>query len=281
MSNDTGLMTQTQNTWCPGCGNFAILHAIKSVVEDLEKEGHSKENIVVVTGIGCHAKIADYLNLNSFYSLHGRTIPVATGIKMANPDLSVICFAGDGDLYAEGLDHLIHAAKRNIDITVICHNNRVYGLTTGQYTPTSPYGYRGRSTPDGLHEYPLNIIELLLGSGASFVSRAYTRRLPHLKRIFREAILHTGFSHVDVLQVCATFYNMAAWYDERVYESSESNAGMFEFACRASQQWNYNDDANIPLGIFYQVRKPTLPEKKQGVAPDRMELVRSLIESAI
>ncbi|HWQ62900.1 MAG TPA: thiamine pyrophosphate-dependent enzyme [Methanospirillum sp.] len=280
MTSDETLVTQAQNTWCPGCGNFAIQHAMKFVIQELEAEGMSRDQFVLVSGIGCHAKIADYFQLNSFYSLHGRTIPVATGIKMANPDLKVICFAGDGDLYAEGLDHLIHAAKRNMDITVICHNNRVYGLTTGQYTPTSPYGYKGKSTPQGLHEYPLNVIELLLGSGATFVSRAYSRHLPHLRRIFKEAIMHPGFAHVDVLQICASFFNMTTWYDERIYETSESNAGLFEFACRTAQQWNYNDDAKIPIGIFFQTKKPVLPEKKIKKEVDRSSLVKTILDRA-
>jgi len=281
MTSEDTWISSAQNTWCPGCGNFAIQHVIKTVVQELEQEGTPRENIVFVSGIGCHAKIVDYFRLNSFYSLHGRTIPVATGIKMANPDLKVICFAGDGDLYAEGLDHLIHAAKRNIDITVICHNNRVYGLTTGQYTPTSPHGYTGKSTPDGLKEYPLNVIELLIGAGATFVARAYTRRLPLLKRVLKEAILHQGFAHVDVLQICATFFNMTTWYDERVYETNESNAGIFDFACRTAQQWNYNDDAKIPLGIFFQIKKPFLPEKNESHASDRQAVIRALIERAI
>jgi 2-oxoglutarate ferredoxin oxidoreductase subunit beta len=134
------LITEALNTWCPGCGNFALQHTIKNLLSDREKEGKSLDDVVLVSGIGCHAKIADYLNINSFYSLHGRALPVATGIKLGNPALTVICCVGDGDAYAEGLDHLIFAAKRNIDITVIVHNNRVYGLTTGQYTPTSPLG---------------------------------------------------------------------------------------------------------------------------------------------
>ncbi|MDD1727954.1 MAG: thiamine pyrophosphate-dependent enzyme [Methanospirillum sp.] len=281
MTSDDALVTSAQNTWCPGCGNFAIQHAIKFVIQELETEGIPRDHMVLVSGIGCHAKIADYFQINSFYSLHGRTIPVATGIKMANPDLKVICFAGDGDLYAEGLDHLIHAAKRNIDITVICHNNRVYGLTTGQYTPTSPYGYRGKSTPAGLHEYPINIIELLLGAGATFVSRGYTRHLPHLKRIFKEAILHQGFAHVDVLQICATYFNLTTWYDERVYETNESNSTLFEFACRTANLWNYNDDSKIPIGIFFQTKKPSLPEKKIRKEVDRAHLIRTILERSI
>lgn len=280
MSHDEQLITSAQNTWCPGCGNFAIQHVVKAIIGELIEEGMAQERFVLVSGIGCHAKMADYLNINSFYSLHGRTIPVATGIKMANPDLRLICFAGDGDLYAEGLDHLIHAAKRNIDITVICHNNRVYGLTTGQYTPTSPHGYIGKSTPDGLTEYPLNVIELLLGAGATFVSRTYTRNLVHLKRIIREAIMHQGFAHVDVLQICATFFNMASWYDERVYEADETNSHEFESACQTARQWNYNDDTRIPLGIFYQTHKPFLPEQKVEKKVDRALLIADLLKKA-
>lgn len=277
MSPDAMLISDAKNTWCPGCGNFSIQYAFKNVIEEFEKEGISKEKFVLVSGIGCHAKIADYFRLNSFYSLHGRTIPVATGIKMANPELKVICFAGDGDLYAEGLDHLIHAAKRNIDITVICHNNRVYGLTTGQYTPTSPYGYKGRSTPEGIREFPLNIIEMMLGSGATFVARAYSRNIPLLKRVIYEAICHPGFAHVDVLQICATFYNMTSFYDEHVYETSEANVTQFEMACRTGQQWNYSDPGPIPLGIFYKAIKPSLPEMWEQKKVDREKAIQDIL----
>ena len=147
--NGRNLITDARNTWCPGCGNFSIQFALKALFQDLEKQGTSLDDVVLVTGIGCHAKIADYLNINTFYSIHGRVLPAATAIKLANPRLTVIGCAGDGDAYAEGLDHLIFAAKRNVDITLFIHNNRVYGLTTGQYTPTSPLGYKGRSTPSG------------------------------------------------------------------------------------------------------------------------------------
>ena len=175
------LITPAQNTWCPGCGNFALQHTLKDILAGLEKEGRSLDDVMLVTGIGCHAKIADYLNINSVYTLHGRTIPVATGIKLANPKLTVICCAGDGDAYAEGLDHLIFAAKRNIDLTMIVHNNRVYGLTTGQYTPTSPLGFKGKSTPSGTNQYPFNPLELMLASGATYIARGYTRKMPQLR----------------------------------------------------------------------------------------------------
>ena len=153
------LISSAKNTWCPGCGNFAVQHALKDVLAGMVSEGFPPETVVIVTGIGQHGKTFDFMNLNGFYSLHGRTIPVATGIRLSNPDLKVICLTGDGDSYAEGLDHLIFGAKRNLDITVLVHDNRVYGLTTGQYTPTSPHGYRDVQHPAELRStrsIPLN-----------------------------------------------------------------------------------------------------------------------------
>ena len=174
------LITKAENTWCPGCGNFGIEHTLKDVIAGLIAGGTPAERIVLVTGIGCHGKMADYLGVNSFYAIHGRTLPVATGIKIANPELTVLVCAGDGDCYGEGLEHLLFAAKRNVDLTLIVHDNRVYGLTTGQYTPTSPLGFPGRSTPLGTPEYPLNPLELMIAAGATWVGRGYSRRLPQL-----------------------------------------------------------------------------------------------------
>jgi 2-oxoglutarate ferredoxin oxidoreductase subunit beta len=193
------LGTYAPNTWCPGCGNFAIMNAIKSVIAELNSDGTALEDIVLVSGIGCHAKIVDYININSFYSIHGRVTPAAEGIKLANPRLKVIGFAGDGDAYGEGIEHLIFGAKRNIDITMIVHNNRVYGLTTGQYTPTSPLGFHSRSTPRGTAEEPLNPLEVMLASGATYIARGTSHGIELLKKLFKEAILHKGFSLVDVL----------------------------------------------------------------------------------
>jgi len=255
------LITDTQNTWCPGCGNFTIQHTLKNVLADMEREGRSLDDVVLVTGIGCHAKIADYLNINSFYALHGRAIPVATGIKLANPRLTVICCSGDGDSYAEGLDHLIFAAKRNIDITVIIHNNRVYGLTTGQYTPTSPLGFKGKSTPGGTAEYPFNPPELMLASGATYVARGYTKKMDLLRTLIREGIAHKGFAFIDVLQICATFFPVAEYYTPRVYELAGHDRQHFETACAKVREWDYNNDAPIALGTFYERSLPAFDEK--------------------
>ena len=276
------LITDAQNTWCPGCGNFAIQHTLKNLLSDREKEGKSLDDVVLVSGIGCHAKIADYLNINSFYSLHGRAIPVATGIKLANPDLTVICCVGDGDAYAEGLDHLIFAAKRNIDITVIVHNNRVYGLTTGQYTPTSPLGFKGRSTPAGTAEYPLNPVELMLASGAGFIARGYTRKMERLKELIRAGMAHKGFAFIDVLQICATFFPATDYYDSHVYELPATGSSDFEVACTLAREWDYNSDARIALGTFFTRVSPTFDERMFPVPvgeEERKRAIRELLDT--
>ena len=276
------LVTDVENTWCPGCGNFSIQHTLKSVLEDMEKEGKSLDDVVLVSGIGCHAKIADYLNINSFYALHGRAIPVATGIKLANPRLTVICCAGDGDTYAEGLDHLIFAAKRNIDITLIVHNNRVYGLTTGQYTPTSPLGFAGKSTPQGTVEYPLNPVELMLASGATYVARGYTKKMALLHQLIAGGIAHKGFAFIDVLQICATFFNMTDLYNQRVYELSGHDPTSFEAACAKVREWDYNSDAPIALGTLYKRDLPTFDERfpvRVMTQKDRDTGIREVLDS--
>ncbi|MFA6358409.1 MAG: thiamine pyrophosphate-dependent enzyme [Candidatus Omnitrophota bacterium] len=278
------LNTYAQNTWCPGCGNFSILNAFKMVLGELTAEGFPLENIVLVSGIGCHAKIVDYLNVNSFYSLHGRAVPVAEGIKLANPKVKVIGFAGDGDAYGEGLEHLIFAAKRNIDITMIIHNNRVYGLTTGQYTPTSPLGFKGRSTPGGSQESPLNPLEVMLASQATFLARGTSHGIDLLKKIFKEAIMHKGFSLVDVLQVCVTYYNMYEYYDRRVYELKDHNAQDYNQASNKIREWNYDSDNPIALGVLYKKELPTFEERfpeHKATDADRDFKIKEFLKNSI
>jgi 2-oxoglutarate ferredoxin oxidoreductase subunit beta len=253
--------TYAENTWCKGCGNFAMLNAFKDTLNTLVDEGTPKENIVVLVGIGCHGKLSDYINVNTFSSLHGRAIPAAEGIKIANPKLKVIVFAGDGDTYGEGIGHLIYAAKRNIDITVIIHNNRVYGLTTGQYTSTSPKGFKGRSTPEGALDYPLNPLELMMASGSTYLARGTSHGINLLKKIFKEAILHKGFAMVDVLQVCVTYYNLYKYYSERVYELTDHNPNDYSLAMNKIMEWDYNsDDKKIALGTFYKHNEATFED---------------------
>lgn len=262
--------SKTINTWCPGCGNFSILNAFKSILLSLSEKKEPLENYVIVSGIGCHGKIVDYINVNSFYSLHGRAIPAAEGIKLANPNLKVIVFAGDGDAYGEGIEHLIFAAKRNINITTIIHNNRLYGLTTGQYSPTSFTGYRGRSTPLGVHERPINPLEIMLSSGATFIARGTSHGIDFLKKIFEEAILHKGFAIVDVLQVCVTYLNLYQYYHKQTYELTDHNPEDYASAINKIREWNYSDNQKIALGVFYKKELPSFEGK--GLSTDKKNI---------
>jgi len=210
------LSTGKQITWCSGCGNFGILNAFKQSVLHLLEEGIRQEDIVVTCGIGCHGKIFDYLQLSGMYCLHGRALVTAEGIKLANPELKVISFGGDGDSLGEGLEHTLFAAKRNFDLTLILHNNGNYGLTTGQFSPLSNAGYKGLSTPRGNIEQPFNAVTLLMEAGASFVARGYSVRIDHLSGLIRQAIHHKGFSFIEVLQPCVTYNNTYQYLNQRI-----------------------------------------------------------------
>jgi 2-oxoglutarate ferredoxin oxidoreductase subunit beta len=251
------LDTNCENTWCPGCGNFGILNVFKKAVLELEKKGVKRNKIAIVSGIGCSSKIVDYLNLNSFCSLHGRPIASAQGIKLGNPELKVIVFMGDGGCYNEGIAHLIHAAKRNTDITVLVHNNRNFALTTGQFTATSPKGFKGASAPQGSVEEPFNPLKLMLASNASFIARGYSAREDHLKNLIVKAVEHSGFSFIDILQPCITFFNTYGLYNERVYEMESSQLDTKNKIMQKIEEWEYEDNGSkIPIGIFYKQKKP-------------------------
>ena len=251
------LETYCKKTWCPGCGNYSILSALEQAVNSLTEKGIRKESIVFVSGIGCHAKIVDYLNLNTFYSLHGRPVASAEGIKLGNPSLNVIVSSGDGDSYDEGISHLIYAAKRNIDITVLIHDNRNFALTTGQFTATSPKGFRGKSTPKGSIEEPFNPLRLMLSANATFIARGYAGKSEHLKNLILNGVNHKGFSFIEVLQPCVSFFNTYQFYNERVYELDDHNSSSKEDALKRIEEWNYNgEDSRIPIGIFYDIQKP-------------------------
>jgi len=254
------LNTKAQITWCPGCPNFAILEAVKKAISELIENGIPRENFAFTCGIGCHAKIFDYLNLNSFYGLHGRCISTAQGIKLANPNLKVLAIVGDGDAYNEGISHLIHAAKRNSNITVLVHDNRNFALTVSQFTATSPKGFKGSSTPNGSIEEPFNPLELMLASGATFIARGYALKIEHLKGLIKKAILHKGFSFLEILQPCITFFDNRKFYEERIYEL-KSPLSKEEAKIKISE-WDYSngEKAKIPIGVFYKVEKPTFEE---------------------
>jgi 2-oxoglutarate ferredoxin oxidoreductase subunit beta len=243
------LVTYAENTWCPGCGNFGILSAFKKAVRILEEKGIGREKIMISAGIGCHGKIFDYLKLSGLYSIHGRSMATVQGMKIANPDLKVVAFAGDGDAFGEGIAHMIFAAKRNADITVILHDNGVYGLTTGQFTPTSEKGFKGPSTPKGSIEEPLNLLALMLESKATFVARGYPVKLDHLVDIMVQAVEHEGFSFVDVLQPCVSFNDTYKRYNATV-EILDHVPESYDEAMTIAKR-----EDKLPLGILYRVEK--------------------------
>jgi 2-oxoglutarate ferredoxin oxidoreductase subunit beta len=252
------LATYADNTWCPGCGNFGILNAFKKAVRRLEADGVPRQDILITAGIGCHAKIFDYLRLSGFYSLHGRALATAQGMKLGNPRAKVVAFVGDGDAYGEGVAHLVFAAKRNADITVIVHNNGTYGLTTGQYTPTSAKGFRGPSTPGGSLEEPFNPLALVLTAGATFVGRGYPLKLDHLADLFARAIRHNGFSIVDVLQPCVSFNNTYELYN-RVVAELDSKLASWEESISAARRTD-----RLLIGVFRDVAQKPFHEELLG-----------------
>ncbi len=244
-------------TWCPGCGNFGILQAFKLAIKELGIEPH---RVAVVTGIGCHGKMAGYLNYNSIHTVHGRVAPMITAIKLANKDLVVVGFAGDGDQYGIGMGHLPHIVRRNPDVTLIVHNNTVFGLTTGQAAPTAEKGQKTRTTPWGQWEEPINPIAMMIALGASFVARGFAVDVQHLKWLIKEAIKHRGFSFIDVLQPCVTFDRLHtyAWYRQRIYKLEEAGHDPTDWDMAMKRAYEWGD--KIPIGIFYRVEKPTMEE---------------------
>ncbi|MAF43402.1 MAG: 2-oxoglutarate synthase [Parcubacteria group bacterium] len=245
--------TKETITWCPGCPNFKILKAFKAAVAEL-----GNRNIAIVSGVGCHAKIYDYINLKGFYGIHGRVLPVCLGIKMGNPKMTVVGFGGDGDTYNEGISHFIHNYRYNADMTMLVHNNQVFSLTTGQATATTEKGFIDGSTPLGLKERPLNPLIMALESGASFVARGYALDVPHLKDLIKQAILHKGFSFIDILQPCIIFHNVVPYFQKNVYKLKNHKQEDFSAALLKARQWDYcfDKDKKVPIGIFYQKTSP-------------------------
>ena len=269
----TNLNTTTKPTWCPGCYNFQILAGVKNVIVEQIKKGKKKDEFTIVTGIGCHAKIFDYINLNGINTLHGRVLPTCLGIKIGDPNLSVIGFSGDGDAYAEGIEHLVHAARYNSDIKYIVHNNQVFALTVGQPTPTTEKGFKDKTTPQGVKVEPLNPIRLMLASGASFVARVFAD-VKQIEYVLGEALKHKGFAFIEVIQPCLIFHPDIG-FKEKTYslEDNGHDKTNFDEAWKKAGEFDYNKAEKIPVGIFYQVEKPVFEEqypqlvnlKKKGI----------------
>jgi len=248
-------------TWCPGCGNFAIWNAIKKALAEADLAPHE---VLIVTGIGQSSKLPDYVHVNGFTSLHGRPIPIAEAAHLANHDQKVIVHSGDGDTYGEGGNHFIHMMRRNADVALFVHNNRVYGLTKGQYSPTSPQGFKSKTSPPpvGAIERAVNPLALALATGATFIGRSWSGDVPHLVDTMLAAIRHRGAALVDIFQPCVVFnpeYGFD-YYRERVYklEDEEYDPSDREAAWRkAHEDWD-----RFAIGVIYREEgRPTYEEQ--------------------
>lgn len=248
------LRTLARNTWCPMCGNFGILMAFKKALMQM---GLERDQVMIVSGIGCHGKIVNYVNVNGFHGIHGRVLPLATGIKLADPNLTVVGFAGDADCYDEGWGHFSHAIRRNIDMPLIVHNNMVLGLTTGQTTATSQKGFKTKSTPFGSIPPMLNPIAHALVSNGTFVARGFAGDMRHLTSLIVKAIKHRGFAFLDVFQPCVTFnyLNTYDWFTKRVYKLEEEGHDYTDRQKALERSFEWGD--RIPIGLFYKEERST------------------------
>ena len=243
--------------WCPGCGDFGVLNGIQKAIASLDIK---PKDVLIVSGIGCSSNLPHYVNTYGFHSIHGRSIPVATGAKLANKDLTVIAVGGDGDGYGIGLGHLIHGMRRNLNLTYIVMNNGIYGLTTGQASPTSSLDMSTKSTPSGVIESPINPIPLAIVSGATFVGRAFSGDTNHMAELVANGITHNGFSMIDIFSPCVTYnkINTYDWYRNKVYKV-EDDYDPTNFEAAIKKSYEYED--RIPTGLIYKANKPTYEEQ--------------------
>ena len=246
-----------ETAWCPGCGNFAILRAVKQALVASRRKPHQ---VLFVSGIGQAAKAPHYLNANVFNGLHGRSLPVATGAKLANSKLTVIVQSGDGCSYGEGGNHFLAAIRRNVDVTLIAHNNQVYGLTKGQASPTSVEGFVTRAQPAGVVSAPFNPLTVAIAMHAGFVARGFSGMVDHLTDLVQQAIAHRGFSLVDVFQPCVSFnrVNTFAWYRQRCYEvAQEHDPTDWQAAMKLALEFG----DRIPIGVIYRNDRPAFDKR--------------------
>jgi 2-oxoglutarate/2-oxoacid ferredoxin oxidoreductase subunit beta len=247
MSNLDDYNNQVEIQWCPGCPNFSILNALKAALVELGKAPHE---ICLVSGIGQAAKMPHYLKCNFFNGLHGRAIPVATGIQVSNPDLTTIVVTGDGDCYGEGGNHFIHAIRRNPDITVLVHNNEIYALTKGQASPTTPLGETRRLQTRGVVIPPFNMPAFAIMQGCSFVARGFALERDHLKELMIRAVRHKGLSYVDIIQPCITWgTHPVSWYKERV---KKLGTGYDSMDRRAALNKAMEENETYTIGVLYE-----------------------------
>lgn len=245
--------SEVKPTWCPGCGDFGVLNAVYRGMAGLKL---SPDQTVVVSGIGCSSRFPHFMKTFGFHSVHGRALPVAQGLKLARPDLTVVAVGGDGDFFSIGVGHLVHAALRNIDITVVVMDNEIYGLTKGQTSPTSPHGHVTKSTPYGLLASQFNPIATALSLNVSFVARGYSAKPKELAALIEQGVGHKGFAFIHALSPCPTFYHTFDAWDTSVtplpaeHKASDRGQAM-TLAMETEKQY---------IGLFYREERPTMDE---------------------
>lgn len=249
--------------WCPGCGDFGVLRALELAAQKLRLP---TKDIFIVSGIGCSSNLPGFFHAYGVHSLHGRAVAVASGARLANHDLKVVITGGDGDGYGIGLGHFIHAMRRNLDLTYVVMNNQIYGLTTGQASPTTTKGHKTKSTPRGNIELPINPVALALVSGATYVARGFSGEAKHLADLIAGGIAHHGFALVDVFSPCVTYnkINTYPWFKQRVYKLEDENgydASDLEAALRKAFEW----DPKIPIGVFYKDAQETYEDAEPAL----------------
>ena len=255
--NISDFKSNDEIAWCPGCGDFGILTALKKALAAL---GKNPKDILLVSGIGQAAKMPHYVKANCFNGLHGRALPPAAAAKIANRNLTVIVTTGDGDCYGEGGNHFVHNIRRNVDITVIVCNNQIYGLTKGQASPTTDLGYKTKVQAEGVIAEPVHPLEMAIALGCGFVARGYSADLEFLSSLILEGIKHRGFALIDVLQPCVTFNkkNTYEWYSKRIYKLDQSYDPKDRMAAyQKAGEWG----EKIPLGVIYRQEKETYEDR--------------------
>ena len=246
--------------WCPGCGDFSVLSALQAALYELGLKPHQ---VVVISGIGCSSNLPGFINTYGMHTLHGRGLAVATGVKLANHELTVIATGGDGDGFGIGGNHFTHTMRRNVDLTYIVMDNQIYGLTTGQTSPTSRKGMKTKSTPFGNVENPINPIPAAIVGGATYVARGFSGKQKHLVELIRGAIQHKGFSFVDVFSPCVTYNkdNTYQFFNPRVKALEESGHDTSDFAKAMERGYQWGEE--IPIGLFWKrTDLPSLEEQE-------------------
>ncbi|WP_243386944.1 2-oxoacid:ferredoxin oxidoreductase subunit beta [Bacillus kexueae] len=252
--------------WCPGCGDFSVQAAIQRAAANVGLEPHE---LAVISGIGCSGRISGYINSYGFHGIHGRALPIAQGVKMANKELTVIASGGDGDGFAIGMGHTIHSIRRNIDITYIVMDNQIYGLTKGQTSPRSEVGFKTKSTPKGSIESPLSVIEMALTAGATFVAQSFSTDLKDLTSLIEQGINHKGFSFINVFSPCVTYnkINTYDWFKENLTKLSDVEG--YDPANRAQAMQTVMEHNGLVTGLIYQnTEQPSYQELVPGYSDD-------------